>query len=48
MLAYMLLEKWKKTGKQTEWKTGEEMFNWWIEDGKHNVKGQLSLFDKEV
>ena len=41
----MLLEKWKKTGKPTEWETGEDMFYWWIEEGKHTVKGQLSLFD---
>ena len=43
-----LLEKWKKTGKQTEWKTGEEMFNWWIEEDKHNVRGQISLFDQPI
>ena len=43
-----LLEQWKAKGKQTEWKTGEEMFEWWIEFEKHNIKGQLSLFDKEA
>ena len=30
------------TGK---WADGESVFNWWIEEYKHNVKGQLSLFD---
>lgn len=43
-----LLEQWKKKGKQTEWKTGEEMFNWWIQAYEHSVKGQLNLFDEEV
>lgn len=41
-----LLEQWKRKGKQTEWSTGEEMFNWWVQEYKHNVKGQLSLFDQ--
>lgn len=40
-----LLENWKARGKQTNWKNGEEMFQWWIEENKHNVKGQMSLFD---
>lgn len=43
-----LLKQWAKRGKIAEWKTGEEMFNWWIEENKHNVKGQLSLFDNET
>lgn len=34
-------------GKET-WKNGEDVFNWWIEEYKHNVKGQLSIFDFEV
>lgn len=28
-----------------EWTDGEAIFNWWIEVYKHEVKGQLSLFD---
>ena len=28
------------------WENGEEVFNWWIQEYKHNVKGQLS-FDFE-
>ena len=30
-----------------KWKTGEEVFDWWMEEYMHNVKGQLSLFDDE-
>lgn len=41
-----LLEQWKTKGKESEFKNGEEMFSWWIEEGKHTVKGQLSLFDQ--
>lgn len=33
--------------KENSWKNGQEVFEWWIEEGKHNVKGQLSLFDDE-
>lgn len=31
-------------GKET-WKTGEDVFWWWIEAGKHEVKGQINIFD---
>lgn len=30
-----------------EWKDGKEVFDWWIEEWKRNVKGQMSLFDEE-
>lgn len=42
----MLIER-KKEGKTINplWKTGEDVFNWWIEEYKHNVKGQMSLED---
>ncbi len=39
-----MLEVRKAAGLKTEWKTGEEVFLWWIEDD--NVEGQLS-FDYE-
>lgn len=29
-------------GKPTKWKTGEEVFRWWMED--QNVEGQMNLF----
>ena len=29
------------------WKSGEDVFNWWLEENKHNVEGQMSLFDEE-
>lgn len=28
-----------------EWNSGKEVFNWWIEEYKYNVKGQLSIED---
>lgn len=28
-----------------KWKSGEEVFYWWIEQGKHEVKGQIGMFD---
>lgn len=38
----MLEEIWK-TGKQTKWKTGEEVFRWWMED--KNIQGQISIYE---
>ena len=38
----MIVER-KKKGKQTEWKSGEEVFLWWMED--KNIPGQMSLGD---
>ena len=29
----------------SSWKTGQEVFEWWIGENKHNVKGQISMFD---
>lgn len=29
------------------WQSGEDVFNWWIEEYRHNVKGQMSLFEGE-
>lgn len=28
------------------WKTGEDVFSWWIEEDKYNVKGQISMFEE--
>jgi phosphoadenosine phosphosulfate reductase len=28
-----------------QWANGEAVFNWWIEEYKHNVKGQLTFND---
>ena len=39
-----MLEVRKSRGKDTQWKTGEEVFLWWMEDD--NIEGQLS-FDYE-
>jgi phosphoadenosine phosphosulfate reductase len=39
-----MIEFRKSKGLETVWKTGEEVFLWWLED--KNVPGQLSLFDE--
>lgn len=28
-----------------DWKNGDDVFNWWVEEYKYNVKGQMSLSD---
>ena len=39
--------KYRGKRKEIEWKTGKEVFDWWIEKDKHEVKGQISLFEEE-
>lgn len=36
-----MLEERKRRGKDSEWKSGEEVFLWWMED--KNIEGQMSL-----
>ena len=36
-----LKEKWKT--KQPKWKSGYDVFLWWMED--ENVEGQINMFD---
>lgn len=38
-----MLEERKKREKECKWKTGEEVFLWWIED--ENIPGQMSIED---
>ena len=38
----MLIER-KNKDLKAEWKTGNEVFDWWIEEHKHNVKGQMTI-----
>ena len=33
----------KGLGSDMEWNNGEDVFLWWIEEYKHNVKGQMSI-----
>lgn len=41
-----MLEKRKEKGKPHDmWKTGEDVFEWWIEEYKRVPKGQMNLFD---
>lgn len=35
----------KGLGSDMEWNNGEDVFLWWIEEYKHNVKGQMSIED---
>lgn len=27
------------------WETGEDVYNWWIQEYKHTVKGQITIDD---
>lgn len=38
-----MLQKRERRGKESKWKTAEEVFLWWMED--ENVEGQMSLED---
>lgn len=38
-----LITERKRRGLKTQWKIGEEVFRWWMED--KNVEGQYSIFD---
>lgn len=38
-----MLESAKKSGRTPKWKTGKEVFLWWMED--QNVEGQMDMFD---
>lgn len=40
-----MIEARKAKNKENSWKNGEEVFNWWVGEFKHNVDGQLNLFD---
>ena len=35
-------------GLTNQWKNGEEVFEWWIEQSKHECKGQYNLFDEDI
>lgn len=43
-----MLEVRKQKGLKSDWKTGEEVFCWWIGQGKHEFKGQYNLFDEDI
>ena len=34
----------KRKGKEDVWKTGGEVFNWWVEEYKRVPNGQMNLF----
>lgn len=38
-----MLQERERRGKENSWKTGEEVFLWWMEDD--NVPGQMSIAD---
>lgn len=43
-----MLANRKARGKEAKWKSGEEVFEWWMEINKHEVKGQYNLFDEDI
>lgn len=38
-----MLDVRRRKGLDCEWETGEEVFMWWMEEYKHNVKGQMTI-----
>lgn len=43
-----MLKVREEHGLKNEWENGEEVFRWWIEQDKHEVRGQYSLFDENI
>lgn len=43
----MLLKINAEGRKRFGWNTGKDVFDWWIEKDKHEIKGQMSIFDYE-
>ena len=41
-----MLEERKKKGKESKWKTGEEVYRWWIGEvtKTKEIEGQCSMF----
>ena len=42
-----MLKAREDKGKDNSWKNGKEVFDWWIGENMHNVKGQMNLFEDE-
>lgn len=43
-----MIEARKAAGLKSEWQTGQEVFDWWIQKYRHEVKGQYSFdFEEE-
>ena len=42
------IETRQKKGLKEIWSDGQDMFDWWIEENKHNVKGQMNLFEETI
>ena len=40
-----MIQNRKDRGLACQWETGEEVFEWWMETYKYEVKGQYNLFD---
>lgn len=38
----------RKKRKESNWKTGEDVFRWWMEEDSKNVKGQLNFEFEEL
>ena len=43
-----MLKVRKEHGLENQWQNGEEVFAWWIEQYKHEVKGQYNLFNEDI
>lgn len=40
-----MIQARKDNNLDVEWNTGQEVFDWWIEESKHNIKGQMTMED---
>ena len=43
----MLLKMNAEGRRRFGWNTGKDVYDWWIEKYKHEIKGQMSIFDYE-
>lgn len=41
-----MIQERKERGMETQWASGQECFDWWLEIDKYEVKGQMSLFEE--
>lgn len=40
-----MIQERKERGMETQWTSGQECFDWWLEIYKYEVKGQMNIFD---
>lgn len=43
-----MLEHWKEKGQPRRWKTGLEVYNWWVDNEKHDLSDGYDYYRIEV